>query len=367
MVGVRIRNLTKFYGKVAAAKDIDLDVNDKEFFVLLGPSGCGKTTLLLCIAGLLKPEKGEIWLGDKLVTSSERNVFLTPQERRLAMVFQDYALYPHMTVFKNIAFPLEVGGVSKDKIRERVLNVAKFLGIEHLLDRKPKQLSGGEKQRVALGRAIVKEPALLLMDEPLANLDAKLRVLMRVELKRFQRELGTTIIYVTHDQVEAMSMADRVGVMSAGVLQQVGEPLEIYDKPRNIFVAGFIGSPPMNMFEGSVIETDGQLAIDLGFFVFKPAEWVGEFLRKNNVKEVVLGVRPENVLFAKEGQTNAFKSKVSYVELLGKELNIHLVARDRKFVMITEPALKPEGELWIKFNENKIYLFDKSTGNSLIF
>ncbi|MBO3839390.1 MAG: ABC transporter ATP-binding protein [Thermoproteota archaeon] len=366
MVSVRIRNLTKVYGKIAAVKDVNLDVNDKEFFILLGPSGCGKTTLLLCIAGLLKPEKGEIWLGDKLVTSGDRNIFLPPQERKLAMVFQDYALYPHMTVFKNIAFPLEVGGISKDSIRERVLKVARFLGIEHLLDRKPKQLSGGEKQRVALGRAIVKEPALLLMDEPLANLDAKLRVLMRVELKRLQRELGTTIIYVTHDQVEAMSMADRVGVMSAGVLQQVGEPLEIYDKPRNTFVAGFIGSPPMNMFEGSVIDVNGRLAIDLGFSVIYLASWMEELLRKNNVEEVVLGVRPENVLFAKEGEVNAFKAKVSYVELLGKELNIHLAAGDKRLVMTAEPTLKPEGELWIRFNENKIYLFDRKTGNSLI-
>lgn len=367
MVSVRIRNLTKAYGKIAAVKDVSLDVNDKEFFVLLGPSGCGKTTLLLCIAGLLKPEKGEIWLGDKLVTSGDRGIFLSPQERKLAMVFQDYALYPHMTVFKNIAFPLEVGGISKDEIKERVLKVARFLGIEHLLDRKPKQLSGGEKQRVALGRAIVKEPTLLLMDEPLANLDAKLRVLMRVELKRLQRELGTTIIYVTHDQIEAMSMADRVGVMSAGSLQQVGEPLEIYDKPRNTFVAGFIGSPPMNMFEGSIIEVNGRLAIDLGFFVYTLTDWMGELIRKNNVKEVVLGVRPENVLFAKEGEVNALKAKVNYVELLGKELNIHLTIGNLRLVMSAESTLKPEGEIWIKFNENRVYLFDKRTGNNLIF
>jgi multiple sugar transport system ATP-binding protein len=263
LVKVVIKNLTKKYGAVQAVKNLDLEIDDKEFFVLLGPSGCGKTTALLCIAGLLRPEAGEIWFDDKLVTSPQRDLYLRPQERGVAMVFQDYALYPHMTVFRNISFPLEVTGATENEIKARVKASAELLDISQLLDRKPKQLSGGQRQRVALGRAIVREPKIFLMDEPLANLDAKLRVHMRIELKKLHQRLGTTTVYVTHDQVEAMSLGDRVAVLKDGVLQQVATPSELYDVPRNVFVAGFIGSPPMNMLNGKLLEKDGTLAVEL--------------------------------------------------------------------------------------------------------
>jgi len=260
---VVIKNLTKKYATVQAVKNLDLEIRDKEFFVLLGPSGCGKTTALLCIAGLLRPDAGQIWFDDKLVTNPQRNVYLRPQERGVAMVFQDYALYPHMTVSRNISFPLEVAGTNKSEIERRVKATAELLDITQLLDRKPRQLSGGQRQRVALGRAIVREPKIFLMDEPLANLDAKLRVHMRFELKKLHQRLGTTTVYVTHDQVEAMSLGDRVAVLRDGVLQQVTTPSELYDAPKNVFVAGFIGSPPMNMLSGKLLEKDGNLTIQL--------------------------------------------------------------------------------------------------------
>jgi ABC-type sugar transport system ATPase subunit len=263
LVKVVIKNLTKKYGEVQAVKNLDLEIDNKEFFILLGPSGCGKTTALLCIAGLLKPDSGQIWFDDKIVTNPQQDVYLPPQQREVAMVFQDYALYPHMTVSRNIAFPLEVGNKSRSEIEMRVKATATLLGISQLLDRKPKQLSGGQRQRVALGRAIVREPKIFLMDEPLANLDAKLRVYMRVELKKLHEKLGTTTIYVTHDQVEAMSLGDKVAVLKDGILQQVASPTELYDHPINVFVAGFIGSPPMNMLNGKLLEKDGNLAIEL--------------------------------------------------------------------------------------------------------
>ena len=269
MVKVLIKNLTKKYGEVQALKNLNLSIEDKEFFILLGPSGCGKSTALLCIAGLLRPDSGEIWFDKKLVTNPQGDVSLAPQERQVAMVFQDYALYPHMTVFKNIAFPLEVRGKSRNEILKSVKATAELLGITQLLDRKPKQLSGGQRQRVALGRAIVREPKIFLMDEPLANLDAKLRVHMRVELKKLHERLGTTTVYVTHDQVEAMSLGDRVAVLKDGILQQVANPTELYDAPKNVFVAGFIGSPPMNMLNGKLTETDGNLVMELATKTFK--------------------------------------------------------------------------------------------------
>jgi multiple sugar transport system ATP-binding protein len=263
MVRVLIKNLTKKYGDVQALKDLSLSIEDKEFFILLGPSGCGKSTALLCIAGLLMPDSGEIWFDNKLVTSPQGDVSLPPQERQVAMVFQDYALYPHMTVFKNIAFPLEVRGESTIEISQRVNTTADLLGIRQLLDRKPKQLSGGQRQRVALGRAIIREPKIFLMDEPLANLDAKLRVYMRVELKKLHQKLETTSVYVTHDQVEAMSLGDRVAVLKDGILQQIATPSELYDAPKNVFVAGFIGSPPMNMLSGRLFEKNESFKIEL--------------------------------------------------------------------------------------------------------
>ncbi len=244
MANVTVKKLTKRYGETVAVKDLSLEIEDGEFMVLVGPSGCGKTTLLNCIAGLLRVEEGEIWIGEKLVVSPKQGVFVAPQRREVAMVFQDYAVYPHMSVFGNIAFPLEIRKVDKKEIRKRVEEVARLLEIEELLNRKPRALSGGQRQRVAIARALVRNPQVLLMDEPFANLDAKLRVRARVEVKRLQRELGITTVFVTHDQIEAMTMGDRIAVMNAGHIEQVGSPTTLYEAPRNLFVAGFIGTPP---------------------------------------------------------------------------------------------------------------------------
>ena len=261
MANVLLKNLTKRFGKVVAVNNFNLEAKDKEFIVLLGPSGCGKTTVLRCIAGLEKVDDGAIYIGDKLVNELE------PKQRDIAMVFQTYALYPHMTVYQNLAFPLENSNVPPAEIKIKVEETAKLLQISKLLDRKPKQLSGGQRQRVALGRAMVREPRVFLMDEPLSNLDAKLRVYMRAELKKLQKDLGITTIYVTHDQVEAMTMGNKVAIMNEGILQQFGSATEIYFHPANVFVAGFIGTPPTNFFDCTLIR-EKQYVFDVGPFVY---------------------------------------------------------------------------------------------------
>ncbi|HDJ83484.1 MAG TPA: ABC transporter ATP-binding protein, partial [Desulfurococcaceae archaeon] len=260
MVSVRLENLTKCFGRVIAVNNLNLEIKDGEFVALLGPSGCGKTTTLLMIAGIYKPTKGYIYFDDVIVND------LPPKDRNIGMVFQSYALYPHMRVFDNIAFPLKLQKLPKEEIKKRVLETAKLLRIEDLLNRKPAQLSGGQQQRVALARALAKQPNLFLMDEPLSNLDAKLRVIMRAELKRLQKSLGITTIYVTHDQVEAMTMADRIAVLNKGELQQYSTAEELYSKPSNLFVAGFIGSPPMNFIECTLVERDNKYYLDASDF-----------------------------------------------------------------------------------------------------
>lgn len=367
MVKVVIKNLTKKYGEVQAVKDLDLNIEDKEFVVLLGPSGCGKTTALLCIAGLLMPDKGEIWFDDKVVTNPERGVFLRPQERGVAMVFQDYALYPHMTVFKNIAFPLEVRDTSKSEVQRKVKEAAELLGISQLLGRKPKQLSGGQRQRVALGRAIVRNAKIFLMDEPLANLDAKLRVYMRVELKKLHQRLGTTTVYVTHDQVEAMSLGDKVAVLKDGVLQQVSTPAELYEAPKNTFVAGFIGSPPMNMLDGNLVEKDGRLMIDLVDNTFELPPQMRESVKEAKASAVTLGFRPENVTLAGKYKENAVEAKVEMIEPIGREAHVHLTVGNNPVVVVTSSA---EGvtvgkTAWIVLDEKKIHVFDGKSGEIL--
>jgi multiple sugar transport system ATP-binding protein len=368
VVRVVIKDLTKKYREVTAIKNLNLDIKEKEFFILLGPSGCGKSTALLCIAGLLRPDEGEIWLDKRLVTCSEHDVFVPPREREVAMVFQDYALYPHMTVFQNVAFPLEVRKESKNEIDKRVKATAGILGISSLLDRKPKQLSGGQRQRVALGRAIVREPKIFLMDEPLANLDAKLRVRMRVELKKLHQKLGTTTVYVTHDQVEAMSLGDMVAVLKDGVLQQVGTPRELYDSPRNTFVAGFIGSPAMDMIEGELVKENETLMIDLGVSVLELPLWMKEKMKEAKASKVILGFRPEHITLAKKHEKNSIEAKVDMLELIGRELHVHLTVGDYSFVAIITPTedVKVGENVWIVPNEEKIHLFDKETGETLI-
>lgn len=259
MALVSVRNLTVTYnkGRTVAAGGLDLSVRDGELFILLGPSGCGKTTVLHSIAGLIEPDEGEVRIGDEAMTSVENRVHVAPQDRKIAMVFQEYALYPNMTVRGNLSFPLENIGVDKNEIDEKVRKTAKLMGLDDLLGRKPAELSGGQRQRVALGRAIIRDPRVFLLDEPLGNLDAKLRIRMRFELKKLQRALGVTTVYVTHDQTEAMTMADRIMLMKDGTAVQVGTPDDLFSRPKNLFVAGFIGTPPMNLIDCTLVEGGG--------------------------------------------------------------------------------------------------------------
>jgi multiple sugar transport system ATP-binding protein len=367
---VLIKQLTKRFGKVVAVDNVDLEVQDKEFVVLLGPSGCGKTTVLRCIAGLETPDEGEIYIGGRLVNGLE------PKERDIAMVFQTYALYPHMTVFQNLAFPLENANVSKEQIKEKVEKTAKLLKIENLLERRPKQLSGGQRQRVALGRAMVREPHVFLMDEPLSNLDAKLRVYMRAELKKLQKELGITTIYVTHDQVEAMTMGDKVAILNQGALQQTGKASNIYFHPINVFVAGFIGTPPTNFFDCNLIKEEPYV-FDAGPFKYPVPEHMREKAKKWP-SSLVLGVRPQDVMVHEKMQTRKkgvaeapqflTVATLEIDEPLGDRQVLDLRVGDYLVKALVSPDFKAElgAELWIEFPSDKLYVFDKKTGQTLL-
>lgn len=371
MAGVRLVNVWKVFDDFEAVKDLNLEIKDGEFMVLLGPSGCGKTTTLRMIAGLEEPSKGQIYIGDTLVADPEKGVFVPPKDRDIAMVFQSYALYPHMTVYDNIAFPLKLRKVPKDEIDKRVKEVAEMLGLTELLNRKPRELSGGQRQRVALGRAIVRKPKVFLMDEPLSNLDAKLRVKMRAELKKLQKQLGVTTIYVTHDQVEAMTMGDRIAVINRGELQQVGTPEEVYDHPANTFVAGFIGSPPMNFMDATVTE-DGFA--DFGEFRLKFLPDQFEVLQEKNLvgKEVIFGIRPEDIydaLFAqvKVPGENMARAMVDIIENLGGEKVVHLRVGSLTFVgkFPAESKVQEGQEIDIVFDMKKVHVFDKTTQEAI--
>ena len=295
MAQVNLRNLVKKFSEdVVAVNNVNLDIEDKEFVVLVGPSGCGKTTTLRMVAGLEDISEGEIYIGDRLVND------VPPKDRNIAMVFQNYALYPHMTVYKNMAFSLKLRRTPKDEIERRVKAAADILGIGELLDRKPKQLSGGQRQRVAVGRAIVRQPEVFLFDEPLSNLDAKLRVNMRAELIKLHERLDATMIYVTHDQVEAMTMGDRIVVMRNGFIQQVGPPMEVYNQPQNQFVAGFIGSPPMNFMEARLVPDNGGLAIEIRGMRLPLPPHKAKSAEAYTNKSVVFGIRPEDIVPATE-------------------------------------------------------------------
>jgi multiple sugar transport system ATP-binding protein len=360
---VLLKNLTKRFGDVIAVNSLNLEVKDKEFLVLVGPSGCGKTTALRCIAGLETPEEGEIYIADRLVNE------LDPKERNIAMVFQSYALYPHMTVFKNISFPLENMKVPPDEIEKRVKQTAKMLKVESLLDRKPKQLSGGQRQRIALGRAIVRDPTVFLMDEPLSNLDAKLRVYMRAELKKLQKDLGVTTIYVTHDQVEAMTMGDKVAILKQGVLQQVGTPDDIYSHPENMFVAGFIGSPPTNFFDCNILGGE-PCKIDSGEFSYPLPEEVAEAMKQCTSDACVMGVRPQDMIVHKDAKKKKglIKAVLDVVEPLGDTTILDLKIGDYLVKAVVSPDFKAEvgDELWLEIPPNKIHIFDKKTGDTLV-
>src|SRR5438874_767743 len=313
MARVLLHNLNKMFDGVHAVKDVNLDIHDKEFVVLVGPSGCGKTTTLRMVAGLETITSGDVLIGDKVVNE------LAPMDRDIAMVFQNYALYPHMSVYDNMAFGLKMRKFAKPDIAKRVQDAAEILGIQGLLARKPRQLSGGQRQRVALGRAIVRHPQVFLFDEPLSNLDAKLRVQMRVELKKLHLRLGTTVIYVTHDQVEAMTLGDRVVVMKDGWVQQVGEPLELYNNPTNRFVAGFLGSPAMNFVNVTVAEDNGALWVTNPGFRLKLPDLCAGKLRGYVGGELCLGIRPEDLRIAPGADGMSFDVVVEVVERLGSE------------------------------------------------
>lgn len=356
MADVRLENLTKVFGDVKAVDNLDLYINDREFLTLLGPSGCGKTTTMRLVAGLEVPTQGNVYIGGKLVND------LPPRLRDVAMVFQSYALYPHMTAYDNISFPLRMRKYPKDKIREKVTATAQLLEIEGLLDRKPKQLSGGQQQRVALGRAIVREPQIFLMDEPLSNLDAKLRLHMRAELKRIQKRIGITTIYVTHDQVEALTMSDRIALMKAGVIQQLGTTDEIYNHPTNLFVAGFVGSPPMNFLPCSFQEENGNAVLDAGAFKLDVTDLKDAIKSGATSSELTLGVRPEDIMVLREGASTDIEATVYVVEPLGSEVLINLQVGGEIVKAKAPPGVMPktDDKVYLAFNMDRIHLFDRT-------
>jgi multiple sugar transport system ATP-binding protein len=357
MSRVIIRNLNKRFDGVHAVKDVNLEIHDKEFVVLVGPSGCGKTTTLRMVAGLESITSGEIMIGDRIVNE------LPPMDRDIAMVFQNYALYPHMSVYDNMAFGLKMRGFDRIEIANRVKAAAEILGIEEQLKRKPRQLSGGQRQRVALGRAIVRHPQVFLFDEPLSNLDAKLRIQMRVEIKKIHVRLGTTAIYVTHDQVEAMTLGDRVVVMKDGVVQQVGEPLELYNEPANRFVAGFIGSPAMNFATVEMADAEGALwARHEGIRIKLPAELAGR-LRCHVGENVTLGIRPEDLRVASGSDTAdlSFDAVVEVIEKLGSQILLDVRVGPNTMVAAVEPTVKAKvhDRLRLALNPDRLYFFDR--------
>ena len=368
MAGLILKNLTKIYDN-SQQKSVDnfcLDIEDKEFIILVGPSGCGKSTTLRMIAGLEEITSGELYIGEQLVND------VSPKDRDIAMVFQSYALYPHMTVFDNMAFGLKLKKVPKDEIKRRVTEAAKILDIEHLLDRKPKALSGGQRQRVALGRAIVREPKVFLMDEPLSNLDAKLRVQMRAEIGKLHQRLQTTFIYVTHDQTEAMTMGTRIVVMKDGIVQQVDTPQNLYDKPVNMFVAGFMGSPQMNMVTADLVEQGGAYYLQFGSNKVKlPESKINDEVKAHAGAQVVFGIRPEDIhdeeSFIATFPDAVIDVEVDFSELMGAETYLYLVADGNKYTARVNPrtTAKTGDKIKVAFDLSKLHIFDVDTERSI--
>jgi len=364
MAEISLKNIYKVYpGDVTAVNDFNLEIEDKEFIILVGPSGCGKSTTLRMIAGLEEITKGELYIGDKLVND------VAPKDRDIAMVFQNYALYPHMSVYKNMAFALKLRKEPKDEIHRKVMEAAKILDIEHLLQRKPKALSGGQRQRVALGRAMVRNPAVFLLDEPLSNLDAKLRTSMRTELTKLHKKLETTFVYVTHDQVEAMTMGDRIVVMHDGFIQQVDTPQNLYDSPCNLFVAGFIGTPPMNFMDGEVRKVGDRyvVRVDDSDLPLLPSRLSYNTLAPYEGKSIVVGIRPENLhlepVYMDQPTTGVLTVNVDLAELMGSEIYVYAKQGERNIIAKVPPHTKViTGEsMQIAVDCNKIHLFDKDT------
>jgi multiple sugar transport system ATP-binding protein len=361
MAEVRLRDVVKRYGSVVAVDHVSLTIEDGDFVALVGPSGCGKTTTLNLIAGLIELTDGDIYIGDRVVTD------LDPKDRDIAMVFQNYALYPNKTIFKNLAFPLKMRKLPNAEIEKKVLAAAKVLDIEHLLDRRPRELSGGQQQRVALGRALVRDPRAFLMDEPLSNLDAKLRVQMRAELKRFHQDLNATVIYVTHDQLEAVTMADKMAVMNGGVLQQYDAPDKVFAHPSNTFVAGFVGSPAMNLIKVNVVSSATGASL-------QSSDWNYELSPENARKalrsasgEVVLGARHSAIKLHKEERPRTIVGRIYTVEPTGDITYAHIHLGGSIIVVSVPPdvRLAPDDQVWIEFDQQRLHLFDGATEQAL--
>lgn len=368
MSQISLKNVSKIYrgGTICAVDDVSIDVNDKEFLVLVGPSGCGKSTTLRMIAGLEEVTKGQVFIGDRQVND------VPAKDRDIAMVFQNYALYPHMTVFENMAFGLRLRKYPGHEIDRRVIEASEVLGIKKYLRRKPRQLSGGERQRVALGRAIVRKPQAFLFDEPLSNLDAKMRVQMRAEIHRLRLRLQTTFVYVTHDQTEAMTLGDRIAVMKGGKLQQCTGPVDLYDYPSNKFVASFIGMPPINLMEGRIIKKERKFYFDEGQFQVQLVESMFKKIASYEGEDVTLGIRSEDiydkVFVSKEAPHNTVSAVCEVVEPMGSEVYLYLNTGKHTFIARVGAHNRPElnRDMELVFDMNKVHFFDKNTEETII-
>ena len=377
MATLSLKGIKKIYdGGVTAVHDFNLEIADKEFIVLVGPSGCGKSTTLRMVAGLEEISEGELYIGSKLVNNVE------PKDRDIAMVFQSYALYPHMTVYENMAFALKLRKLPKDEIDRRVKEAAEILDITQYLERKPKALSGGQRQRVAIGRAIVREPKVLLMDEPLSNLDAKLRNQMRAEIIKLRQKINTTFIYVTHDQTEAMTLGDRIVIMKDGFIQQIGTPQEVFDNPVNVFVAGFIGMPQMNFFNARLVKSGSGYAVKVAGATMEISEKIQKQLAAKNVpeKDIVLGIRPVHVSFAEGAGAHTIAARVDVSEMMGSEIHLHVTAKEdngaeKDVVLVVSTTDLPESfragipygtTIHFTFPGELVHLFDKETERNLL-
>lgn len=356
-------NLSKKFvslrGSTLAVDNVTLEVEDRELFVLLGPSGCGKSTILNLIAGLEKPTAGEIWFDDRRVASAEEGLSIPPRERNAAMVFQNYALYPHMSVYDNIAFPLRIARQKKGTIDESVAKAASALEIKELLRAKPAELSGGQRQRVAIARAIVREPNIFLLDEPLSNLDAQLRLSTRAELKNLQRQLKITTVYVTHDQIEAMTLGDRIAVLRNGKLEQVATPDQLYAKPANPFVATFVGSPPMNLFEASLIQESGEYFLKIGNSKLDAPDQIVSRIQRFGDKSFMLGIRPEDIKLNRDIQPKVLTGRLESIEPLGREQLLHISAGETRLTALAADfKIKINDIVYLAFDPGRIHLFE---------
>ncbi len=366
-INIQLKNISKEFftirrGKVGALQQINLEINKGDFFVILGPSGCGKSTLLNIIAGLEQPSQGEILFDDKVVCSTYNKIFFSPKERNIAMVFQSYALYPHLNVFDNIAFPLRIEKQDKNEIEKKVNDTAEMLDIHSLLTAKPKELSGGQKQRVAMARALVREPAVLLLDEPLSNLDAQLRVRMREELKNLQQKLGVTTIYVTHDQVEAMTLGDYIVVLQKGEIQQIGPPVQVYKNPGNTFVANFLGTPPMNLFKAKIIQENSDWFILWNEAKIKIDHQNYSIINQYNNQEATIGIRPEDIQVEKADLTSSskIKAQITLVEHLGSEILLHVKYYNDKITIKIQQEMNYSigQDITLLINDEKIHFYN---------